>query len=122
MSYLWIPIGVGLFAVFFAAYLAISVLRKDAGTPAMQKVADAIFRGVQAFLNRQYRTIAVLAIFAAILVGGVLPGQSGISATCSCRRGRAKCRRHLWNRRRDHGHAHELCLCSGNGYLRPDYG
>lgn len=72
MSYLWMPIGVGLLAVLFAAYLAISVLRKDTGTPAMQKVADAIFKGAQAFLNRQYRTIAVLAVFAAILVGGVL--------------------------------------------------
>ena len=38
----------------------------------MQKIADAIFKGAQAFLNRQYRTIAVLAFFAAILVGDVL--------------------------------------------------
>src|SRR5690242_938596 len=42
------------------------------GTPAMQKVADAIFKGAMAFLNRQYRTIAILAIFAAIVVGLVL--------------------------------------------------
>jgi K(+)-stimulated pyrophosphate-energized sodium pump len=38
----------------------------------MQKVADAIFKGAMAFLNRQYRTIATLAIFAAILVAVVL--------------------------------------------------
>src|SRR5690348_16287425 len=38
----------------------------------MQKVADAIFKGAMAFLNRQYRTIAILAIFAAIVVGLVL--------------------------------------------------
>ncbi|HEX7734219.1 MAG TPA: sodium-translocating pyrophosphatase [Ktedonobacteraceae bacterium] len=71
-DYMWIPIGVGVFAVLFATYLAISVLRKDTGTPAMQRVADAIFKGAQAFLSRQYRTIAVLAVFAAILVCGVL--------------------------------------------------
>lgn len=71
-DYLWIPIGVGFLAILFAVYLALSILRKDTGTPAMQKVADAIFKGAQAFLNRQYRTIAVLAFFAAILVGGVL--------------------------------------------------
>src|SRR4051794_32742133 len=71
-SYLWIPIGVGLLAVLFAVYLAVWVLRKDRGTPAMQKVADAIFKGAQAFLTRQYRTIAVFSVFAAILVGGVL--------------------------------------------------
>ncbi len=56
----------------FAAFLANFVLRKDTGTPAMQKVADAIFKGAMAFLNRQYRTIAILAIFAAIIVGIVL--------------------------------------------------
>jgi len=71
-NYIWVPIGVGLLAVGFAAYLANYVLRKDTGTPAMQKVADAIFKGAMAFLNRQYRTIAILAVFAAIVVAAVL--------------------------------------------------
>ncbi len=71
-NYIWIPISIGLLAVLFAAYLALSVLRKDTGTPAMQKVADAIFQGAKAFLNRQYRTIAILAIVAAVAVGGIL--------------------------------------------------
>jgi len=71
-NYIWVPIGVGLLTVLFAAYLANFVLRKDTGTPAMQKVADAIFKGAMAFLNRQYRTIAILAVFAAIVVGVVL--------------------------------------------------
>ena len=70
--YILVPIIVGLLAVAFAAYLARYVLSKDMGTPAMQKVADAIFKGAMAFLNRQYRTIAILAIFAAIVVGLVL--------------------------------------------------
>src|SRR5437660_12854753 len=71
-NYIWVPIGVGILAVIFAFYLANYVLSKDMGTPAMQKVADAIFKGAMAFLNRQYRTIAILAIFAAIVVGLVL--------------------------------------------------
>ena len=71
-NYIWVPIIVGLLAVGFAALLARYVLSKDTGTPAMQKVADAIFKGAMAFLNRQYRTIATLAIFAAIIVGIVL--------------------------------------------------
>ncbi|HYK86340.1 MAG TPA: sodium-translocating pyrophosphatase [Ktedonobacteraceae bacterium] len=71
-NYIWVPIVVGLLTVAFAAYLANFVLRKDTGTPAMQKVANAIFAGAMAFLNRQYRTIAILAVFAAIIVGIVL--------------------------------------------------
>jgi K(+)-stimulated pyrophosphate-energized sodium pump len=70
--YILVPIVIGLLAVAFAAYLARYVLSKDTGTPAMQKVADAIFKGAMAFLNRQYRTIAILAIFAAIVVGLLL--------------------------------------------------
>jgi K(+)-stimulated pyrophosphate-energized sodium pump len=71
-NYIWIPIGVGLLAVLFAAYLASYVLRKDTGTPEMQKVANAIYSGAIAFLNRQYRTIIILAIGAAILVAIIL--------------------------------------------------
>lgn len=71
-TYIWVPIVVGLLAIAFAGYLAYDVLRKDTGTPAMQKVADAIFKGAMAFLNRQYRTIAILAVLAAILVAAVL--------------------------------------------------
>jgi K(+)-stimulated pyrophosphate-energized sodium pump len=70
--WVWVPIVVGLLAIAFAAYLANYVLRKDTGTPAMQKVSNAIFEGAMAFLARQYRTIATFAIFAAILVAIVL--------------------------------------------------
>jgi len=70
--YILVPLIVGVLAILFAVYLATYVLRKDTGTPAMQKVADAIFKGAMAFLNRQYRTIAILSIFAAIIVAVVL--------------------------------------------------
>jgi K(+)-stimulated pyrophosphate-energized sodium pump len=41
--YILVPFIVGLLTIAFAGYLANFVLRKDTGTPAMQKVADAIF-------------------------------------------------------------------------------
>lgn len=71
-NFLWVPIGVSLLAVLFAIYLMFYVLRKDTGTPEMQKVADHIFKGAKAFLYRQYRTIAILAIVAAIVLAIVL--------------------------------------------------
>jgi K(+)-stimulated pyrophosphate-energized sodium pump len=81
-SYIWVPIVVGLLTVGFAALLARFVLSKATGTPAMQKVANSIFEGAMAFLNRQYRTIATLAIVAAIVVAAVLYFLSkGDSAT-----------------------------------------
>ncbi len=69
---LWVPIVVSLMAVLFALYLVNYVLRKDTGTPEMQKVADHIFKGAKAFLARQYQTIAILALLAAVILAVVL--------------------------------------------------
>ena len=72
MWWLVIPIGASIIAVIAAALLARWVTSQDTGTPEMRKVSDAIFTGAQAFLNRQYRTIALLALVGAIIIGVVL--------------------------------------------------
>ncbi|MPZ15711.1 MAG: sodium-translocating pyrophosphatase [Chloroflexi bacterium] len=66
-----VPIA-GVLAVLFAAYLAWDVLRRDTGSPAMKQIGDVIFEGAATFLRRQYRTIGILALGAAVLVGLVL--------------------------------------------------
>ena len=68
----------GLVAIAFAAYLAQDVLRRDTGTKAMEEVAGMIFEGAMAFLKRQYRTIAMFAVVAAVAIGvllGMLQGD-----------------------------------------------
>ncbi|GCE49347.1 K(+)-stimulated pyrophosphate-energized sodium pump [Thermosporothrix hazakensis] len=72
VNFIWVPIVVGLLAVLFAAYLVSYVLRKDRGTPEMQKIANAIFAGATAYLNRQYRTIALLSIVVGLVVAAAL--------------------------------------------------
>ena len=78
VNILWlVPIS-GVVAVFFSALFARDVLSRDKGTPEMQQVASAIYEGAMAFLNRQYRTIAMLSIVAAVLIGlllGVMEGS-----------------------------------------------
>ncbi len=59
----------GVMAVLFATWLARDVLGRDQGTKSMQEIASAIFQGAIAYLNRQYRTIAVLAVVTAIVMG-----------------------------------------------------
>ena len=67
---LWpVVLAAGIIAVLFALWLARDVLSKDKGTKAMQEVASLIFEGAMAFLNRQYRTIALLALVAAVIIG-----------------------------------------------------
>jgi K(+)-stimulated pyrophosphate-energized sodium pump len=72
MWWLAVPIVASALAIGFAIYLSRWVLAKDTGTPEMRKVSDAIFTGAQAFLRRQYQTIAGLAIVAAVVIGVLL--------------------------------------------------
>ncbi len=68
----WVIPVAGIAAIAFALYLAWDVLRADTGTPAMQEIAGTIFEGAVAFIRRQYRTIGLLAIGGAVLIGLVI--------------------------------------------------
>lgn len=59
----------GLIAIAFAGWLARDVMARDTGTPSMQDISNRIFEGALAYLNRQYRTIAMLAVVVAIGIG-----------------------------------------------------
>ena len=69
---IWIVPIAGVAAVLFALYLAWDVLRRDQGSKQMQEVGNMIFEGAVAFMKRQYRTIAMLAIVAAIIIAIIL--------------------------------------------------
>ncbi|MPZ22483.1 MAG: sodium-translocating pyrophosphatase [Dehalococcoidia bacterium] len=70
---LWpvIPIA-GIGAMLFALWLAQDVLKRDKGTASMQEVGNRIYEGAQAFLFRQYRTIGMLAIVTAVVIGVIV--------------------------------------------------
>jgi len=64
-------IGLSVFGLLFAVYLARWVLKFSTGSPAMRRISDAIKEGAEAFLRRQNRTILLLAVvFAAVLFLG----------------------------------------------------
>ncbi len=56
-------------ALVFAAYLAIHVLKLDSGNRRMVEISSAIREGAVAYLNRQYRTLAVFVVVLAIIIG-----------------------------------------------------
>jgi K(+)-stimulated pyrophosphate-energized sodium pump len=68
----WVIPVAGVAAIAFALYLAWDVLRSDIGTEAMQEIAGTIFEGAVAFIRRQYRTIALLALGGAVVIGLVI--------------------------------------------------
>jgi K(+)-stimulated pyrophosphate-energized sodium pump len=54
--------------LWFAVYLAKWVLQNDEGTKEMQSISNAIREGAEAFLARQYKTIAMLTIPVAVVI------------------------------------------------------
>ncbi len=56
---LWLVIAAGLAAIGYGAFTVNSVMSLSTGTDRMQEIAAAIQEGAQAYLNRQYTTIAI---------------------------------------------------------------
>lgn len=84
-------IACGLLALAYGILASRSVLSLSAGTDKMQEIAAAIQEGAAAYLNRQYRTIAIVGIIVVIgliatlgihvaigfVIGSVLSGVAG---------------------------------------------
>jgi K(+)-stimulated pyrophosphate-energized sodium pump len=66
--YLWIALATGVLGLIAAFLFARFVLGSDAGTPEMQKISNAIRQGAEAFMKRQYSTIAMIAVALAIVL------------------------------------------------------
>ncbi|CAN5774525.1 sodium-translocating pyrophosphatase [soil metagenome] len=68
----WIIPVAGIAAIIFAIWLARDVLARDKGPQAMQDVASTIQEGANAFIKRQYSTIALLAVVGAFVVAAII--------------------------------------------------
>ncbi|HXC25915.1 MAG TPA: sodium/proton-translocating pyrophosphatase, partial [Gemmatimonadaceae bacterium] len=64
-----IILGASGITLVFALWLARWVLSRDRGNAEMQRISDAIQQGAEAYLARQYKTIAALAVVVALVIG-----------------------------------------------------
>src|SRR6266567_2838739 len=91
MTALWAIIGCGLLSIVYGIWAIQSVMSADAGNQKMQEIAAAIAEGAQAYLKRQYMTVAIVGVVVFIgiwfllgslvaigfLIGAVLSGAAG---------------------------------------------
>src|SRR3989344_5884664 len=89
--YIIFSIASSIIAIGYGLFLISSIMKKSAGNERMGEIALAIQQGAKAYLNRQYRTIAIIAIILFIilwlalnitlalgfLVGAILSGLAG---------------------------------------------
>jgi K(+)-stimulated pyrophosphate-energized sodium pump len=87
MTALWLIVLCGALSIVYAIWATVSVMKADAGSPRMQEIAAAVREGAQAYLRRQYATIAVVGvvIFAllAYLLGILVAGGFAIGSILS---------------------------------------
>src|SRR5262245_33421508 len=69
---MWAIILCGLLSLVYGALTVRAVMAADAGTPRMQEIAAAIQEGAQAYLTRQYTTIAIAGVVIFLIVGALL--------------------------------------------------
>ena len=65
---LWLPIVAGFVAVAYGVITTQRLMALPTGSAKMQEIAKAIQEGANAYLNRQYRTIAMIGVVVAVVI------------------------------------------------------
>ncbi len=78
MTILFGVIACGLLSVVYAAWATQSVLAADQGNARMQEIAGFIREGAQAYLTRQYKTIAIVGVIVFVGAWLLLSGEAAI--------------------------------------------
>ncbi len=79
MITLYLSLAIGVLSLVYAGYNTYRVMKQDSGTPKMQEIAKAIQEGAMAYMNRQFKTIAVFAIILFGILSWALDLNIGIA-------------------------------------------
>jgi len=74
----WVVIAGGVLALLYGIVTSRAVLAANAGTERMQQIAAAVQEGARAYLNRQYRTVAIVGIVIFVILLLLLGWRTGV--------------------------------------------
>jgi K(+)-stimulated pyrophosphate-energized sodium pump len=77
LDYAYVALGLALVALVYAAVLWSYLRRQNRGTDKMVAISDAVREGAGAFLSREYRVIAPIAVIIAVLIFGLIDYPNG---------------------------------------------
>ncbi len=77
-STLWLIVLCGALSIVYGIVTTRGLMAADAGTARMQEISAAVREGAQAYLKRQYTTIAIVGVVIFILAWVLLGGYSAI--------------------------------------------
>ena len=79
MITLYLSLIIGILSLVYAGYNTKRVMKQDAGTPKMQEISKAVQVGAMAYMNRQFKTVAVFAIILFGILSWVLDINIGLA-------------------------------------------
>lgn len=75
---IWLAQGAGVLAVLYGLILTAWIMKKNAGNERMQEIAAAIQQGAAAYLARQTKTVALVAVIVGALLWWKLGGNTAL--------------------------------------------
>ena len=78
-SAIWIAIACGFIAVMYGVISIKWILALPAGNERMQEIAAAIQQGAGAYLNKQYKAIAIVGVILTVVLA-IIPGLGAMTA------------------------------------------
>jgi K(+)-stimulated pyrophosphate-energized sodium pump len=78
MNAYWVVVAGGVLALLYGIWTTRQVLAANAGTARMQEISGAVQEGAGAYLNRQYRTIAIVGVIVFLILLATLGWRTGV--------------------------------------------